>query len=45
MMNSKHNYEEPKIEVVRLYTSDVITVSSPTSSFDGEDDNISDWGT
>lgn len=39
-MNTKHNYEEPKIEVVLLYTSDVITTSLP---FDGEDDYTCEW--
>ena len=40
-MTKKHSYEEAEIEIVRLYTSDVITSSSP---FDGEDDDVSEWG-
>ena len=39
-MNKRSIYEEAEIEIVRLYTSDVITSSSP---FDGEDDDVSEW--
>ena len=40
-MNKRSIYEEAEIEIVRLYTSDVITSSSP---FDGEDDDVNEWG-
>ena len=39
-MNNKLNYEEPKIEIIHLCSSDVITTSAP---FDGEDDYTYEW--
>ena len=39
-MNNKLIYEEVKIEVVLLNSSDIITSSS---AFDGDEDGITEW--
>jgi len=39
-MNNKNVYEEVKIEVVLLNSSDIITSSS---AFDGEEEKITQW--
>lgn len=40
-MTIKLDYESISVELIPLYMSDVITASG---AFDGEDDEIGDWG-
>lgn len=41
-MKKLEKYEEPKVEIILLDQSDIIT-TSPADPFNGEDDNIDLW--
>lgn len=39
-MKNKYNYEKPQLEIINIFSDDIITTSIGDAPFSGEDDEL-----